>query len=169
MSLYGAGWTLGSLKSLAESGAASITYYETTGWRGVMEREEGSPLPERFRSLPGAVFPLYHILADVGEFAGGEALSSESDQPLKVQSLALRKEGRTRLLLANMTDEPQHVRITGIPSGTRRLRFLDETNAEAAMQSPEAFRADAGTLLSDEADTLEITLRPFAVARLDCG
>jgi hypothetical protein len=33
MSLLGAGWTMGSLKYLAESGVSSVTYYETTGWR----------------------------------------------------------------------------------------------------------------------------------------
>jgi len=34
--LFGAGWTAGSLKYLCASGAASLTYYETSGWRGVM-------------------------------------------------------------------------------------------------------------------------------------
>ena len=43
MSLFAAAWTLGSIKYLAESGASSVTYYETTGWRGVMETEAGSP------------------------------------------------------------------------------------------------------------------------------
>src|SRR5262249_1291876 len=66
MSLFGAGWTLGSLHSVAEGRASSVSYYETTGWLGVMETERGSPLPDRFPSLPGAVFPMYHVLADVG-------------------------------------------------------------------------------------------------------
>ena len=95
MSLFGAGWTLGSIKYLSESGASSVTYYETTGWRGVMETTTGSPLPEKFRSLPGAVFPLYHVLADVGEFAGGEVLISKSSDPLKVEGIVLRKNGKT--------------------------------------------------------------------------
>ena len=34
MSLFGAAWTVGSVKSLAEAGAAAMTYFETTGWRG---------------------------------------------------------------------------------------------------------------------------------------
>ena len=34
MSLFGAGWTVGSLKYLCESEAYSLTYFETTGWRG---------------------------------------------------------------------------------------------------------------------------------------
>ena len=97
MSLFGAGWTLGSIKYLSESSASSVTYYETSGWRGVMETANGSPLPEKFRSLPGAVFPLYHILADVGEFAGGEVLVSKSSDPLKVEGIALRKNGETRI------------------------------------------------------------------------
>jgi hypothetical protein len=49
MSLFGAGWTLASMKYLAESGCASVTYYETTGWRGVMETARGSALPDQFR------------------------------------------------------------------------------------------------------------------------
>jgi len=58
MSLFGAVWTLGSLKYLCESGVDSVTYYENTGWRGVKEREAGSPLREKFPSVPGATFPL---------------------------------------------------------------------------------------------------------------
>ncbi len=50
MSLFGAAWTLGSLKYLCESETHSLTYYETTGWRGVMETELGSHLPEKFFS-----------------------------------------------------------------------------------------------------------------------
>lgn len=66
MSLFGAGWTALSLKYLGLSGLASATYYETSGWRGVMERAGGSAVPEVFQSLAGAVFPLYHVLAAVG-------------------------------------------------------------------------------------------------------
>ncbi|HVF26601.1 MAG TPA: hypothetical protein VM943_00070, partial [Pyrinomonadaceae bacterium] len=81
MSLFGAAWTIGSLKQVAEGGVYSATYYETSGWRGVMETTEGSPLPEKFRSLPGAVFPLYHVFADFGEFAGGLVVPSKSSDP----------------------------------------------------------------------------------------
>ena len=140
MSLFGAGWTLGSIKYLSESGASSLTYYETSGWRGVMETANGSPLPEKFRSLPGAVFPLYHVLADVGEFAGGEVLASKSSDPLKVEGISLRKNGKTRTLLANLTPDSQKVRAQNL-AATVRVRLLDETNAQAAMSSPEAFRS----------------------------
>ena len=109
MSLFGACWTLGSIKYLAESGADSVTYYETTGWRGVMETEQGSPAPAKFRSLPGAVFPLFHVLADAGEFAGGRVLPSASNAPLLVEGLVLQTASKQRTLLANLSDSNQKV------------------------------------------------------------
>jgi hypothetical protein len=166
MSLFGAGWTLGSIKYLSESGASSLTYYETTGWRGVMETGQGSSLPERFRSLPGSVFPMYHVFADVGEFAGGEVLPAQSSETLKVDGLVLRRDGRTRVLLANLTPEPQQVTLQNL-GGSVRVRCLDETNAQEAMAAPEAFRAEAGEVLQTTEGRLEIRLLPYAIARMD--
>jgi hypothetical protein len=168
MSLFGAGWTLGSIKYLAESGAASVTYYETTGWRGVMEREQGSMLPEKFRSLPGAVFPLYHVLADVGEFAAGGAAISASSAPLRVEGLVLHQGERTRILLANFEPEPQQVRVfcTSLTK-TAQVKQLDETNVEEAMTSPEMFRAEPGRSVDVRRGEMELTLAPYAIARID--
>ena len=166
MSLFGAGWTLGSIKYLAESGAASVTYYETTGWRGVMETANGSPLPEKFCSLPGAVFPLYHVLAGVGEFDGGEILPSKSSDPLKVEGIVLRKEGKTRTLLANLTPDSQQIKVRNM-TGTVRVRHLNETNVHAAMTSPEAFRAERGELVQTTNGTLELNMLSYAIAQID--
>jgi len=166
MSLFGAAWTLGSLKYLAESAPQSITYYETTGWRGVMEIEAGAPVPERFRSISGAVFPLYHILADVGEFAGGQVIPTTSSASLKVDGLALRTDGKTRVLLANLSPERQQVSVQNL-SQEVQVRQLNETNAEAAMSSPEGFRAEAGDTMQTTKGTLELSLLPYAVVRID--
>ncbi|NJN97789.1 MAG: hypothetical protein HC875_28775, partial [Anaerolineales bacterium] len=166
MSLFGAGWTAGSLKYLAESGVDSLTYYETTGWRGVMETEAGSPVPDKFPSLPGVVFPLYHVLADVGEFAAGEVVPTRSSQPLQVDGLALRHEGRLRVVLANLSPEPKQVLVQNLGRQVR-VRTMDETNAAEAMQNPEAFRAQAGELAQTSGGSLALRLRPFAIARLE--
>jgi hypothetical protein len=168
MSLFGAGWTVVSLKYLAESGVASISFYETIGWRGVMEAAAGSPLPGQFRSLPGAVFPLYHIFADVGDFAGGEVLPTQSSAPLRMNGLALRRDGRVRLLLANLSGEPQRVRLADLGEAVW-VKALDETNAEQAMRSPEEFRLQPGTPHRARSGRLELTVRPYAVVRVDKG
>jgi hypothetical protein len=165
MSLFGAAWTLGSLKALAEVSADSATYYETTGWLGVMETAAGSPLPDRFPSLPGAVFPMYHVFADAAAFAGGTVTASVSSAPLVAEALVLEQGGRRRVLVANYTAEPQRVRLNGL-TGPARLRSLDEATALDAMTAPAAFRA-ASTPVTAGPDGLTLTLRPYAVVTVD--
>jgi hypothetical protein len=161
MSLFGAAWTLGSLKYLAQSGASSVTFYETTGWRGVMETAGGSPIPEKFPSIAGAVFPLYHVLADVAEFTGGKVLESWSNTPLQVECLALRKNNRCCLLLGNFSHLPQQVQLQGI-AGKARCKLLDISNVVEAMRMPEAYGQQVGVEING---VLELT--PYSVARVD--
>lgn len=166
MSLFGAGWTVGSLKYLSESGVISVTYYETTGWRGVMETEDGSLLPDNFSSGPGWVFPAYHVFADVGEFAGSRVVPTTSSDTLRLDGIALHKNGATRILLANFTPEAQRVTVRNLAS-TVKLRELSEANAQKAMVSPETFLTDPGERLPTADGDLELNLLPYAIARID--
>jgi hypothetical protein len=163
MSLFGAGWTALSLKYLALRGVASSTYYETSGWRGVMERAEGSALPEVFQSIAGAVFPLYHVLADVGEYAGGKVFPVHTSDLLRVDGVALVKGERRRLLLVNLTGETVAVQISGW-TGAAYVVQLDERNVERAMSEPEVFRAEQGVRYV-RVESLD--LLPYAVTRVD--
>jgi hypothetical protein len=181
MALFAAAWTLGSLKYLSENGAFSITYYETTGWRGVMETETGSPLPERFPSLPGAVFPLYHVLADLGEFRGGKAWPVTSASPRRAEGILLQKAGHAAFLCANLTSVLQSVVLPYLPSSPYnsvnegafpedracRIRTLDAGNAEFAMREPERYRAEAWQTVTMPQGGLPWTLPPYATLRLD--
>lgn len=165
LSLFGAAWTLASLQQLAASGAWSVTYYETTGWKGLMETEAGSPMPEAFPSAPGMVFPIYHVMADVGEYADAEVLPVNTDDASVVVALAMRKARRCRVLVANLTASTHCLRLTGL--GAVRVRVLDETTAATALLEPERFRWQAGELVLPEEDALSLCLLPYAVARLD--
>lgn len=141
MSLFGAAWTLASLKYLAEAGAAGVTYYESAGWKGVMETESGSPSPKLFQSIPGSVFPIWHLLADVGEMRNGQVQPSVSSHPLEVESLILRSQGKQRILLANLSSESRTVELPAtLVSSQAKVRILHAENAEAAMTNPESFR-----------------------------
>ncbi len=139
MSLFCAAWTVAMLKALSESGVESVTLFETTGWRGVLETTAGSPLPERFPSTPGSVFPVYHVLADVGVFSPRSVVPTEATGPAGVVSLLLGAGGRRRLLLANLSTMPRHVSIDGL-GVPARVRVLDGTTLEAAMLRPEEHR-----------------------------
>ena len=166
MSLFGAAWTAGSLKYLSEQNVDSVTFYETGGWRGVMERAAGALVPERFHSLPGAVFPLYHVLADAAEFVGAEVLPTTSSNPLQVDGFALRLHGRQRLVLANMRNEQQEVVVAPV-AGEVLVRMLHETNVVEAMRAPERFRACGMEQVRATGGVLRLTLGPYAVACID--
>jgi len=167
MSLFGAAWTVGSMAYLSQSQADSVTYYETTGWRGVMETEKGSPVPAKFRSIPGAVFPLYHVLADAGELPGGEVLKVTPSDALEVAGLAVRKGKRLRVLTANLTDRPIKIKLATPMRGTVEVRRLNEINAVLAMTDPEAFREGLGQTAELRDGGLRLELLPYAVARID--
>jgi hypothetical protein len=169
MSLFGAAWTLASLKAVAESGAASATYYETLGWLGVMDRDQGSTAPDQFSSISGGVFPLYHVLAAVGEFRGGEVVPSESTQPLTVGALVLRKEDRLRILLANLTPQEQQVTIQGAAKGEYQQSRMDEWNVLAGMEQPEAFRSAGGRRITLNSNDLILDLSAYGLIFLDRG
>ena len=109
---------------------------------------------------------MYHVFADIGEFAGGYVIPSRSQNPLRVNGLFLIRGSRRRALVANMTAQRQSLSVSGLGK-TIVMHILDETNAEKAMQAPEAFRGEAAQIRRTKAGALSFDLRPYAVARLD--
>jgi len=156
MSLFGAGWTIGSIARLTMTGHVhSLTYYETVGERGLMIAESG------------AVFPMYHVFADIAEFGARQIYSSYCTHPLQAEALTLfDSKGRRRILVANLTGETQEIKIkSGAAPG--RVRFLDETNVEQAMREPEEFRKISASAVQPVSAKLELKMLPYAVARID--
>lgn len=108
-----AGWTLGSIKYLAEAGAGTITYYQTVGQQGIV-----SEAAERY--------PVAVLFAEVLAFRGGQVIPTKTNNPLACSSLLLVQGERRRWLLTNHTDHslpvqlPEPVqngyRITSIPA-----------------------------------------------------
>ena len=166
MSLFGAAWTAGSIKYLAESDAASLTYYETTGWLGLMERDTGSPLPELFPSAPGMVFPLYHVFADIAEWQDGSILGCRSNRPLAVTALALESQGSLHLLIVNLTGMQQRVVLSPLVAEQVAVRSLDASTAQKAMFEPESFRRDTQQV-EIEGRELVLEMAPYATVRVD--
>ncbi len=135
-----------------------------------MEAEAGCPLPDQFHSIAGAVFPLYHVLMDMGEFAGAEVIPVSSIAPLNVEGIILRKAGHIRILLANLNADSQFVRLIypSLPQYVR-VKRLDETDVEEAMRSPESYRAAPGLLQQTAGKQLALSLLPFSVCRIDAA
>ena len=98
-SAFVGGWTLGSIAALATAGANRITYYETSGPKGIM--------------AAGRAYPVYDVLRDAGDFAGGAVRPVSTSDPAAVVGLALERAGRRRLVMANLVGEPRTVSVRG--------------------------------------------------------
>jgi hypothetical protein len=167
-SLFTAGWLVGSLNALGNAEVDALTYFETTGWRGVIERRDHPLRVSKFHSWPGMVFPIYHVLADVAEFRGGDIMPVELGDGLRVQALALRSGNRVRVLLANMTDVAIDVSLTIPGANNAMVRRLDDASFALAASNPAAFRGSAQSARIEEGSA-DVMLPPYAVATMDAG
>jgi hypothetical protein len=163
-SLFGAGWSIGSLKHLAEAGATSATYFATTGLRGIMPSPGESDHGEG-SDAESSVYPMYHVFADIGEFADGMVIPTLSSDPHILDGLAIFQGNRLCVLIANLTSEAQVVRIQNLPEIVE-YKVLDETNALKAMCEPLAFRSEVGQTMDTDNGELIVSLNPFAILRL---
>jgi hypothetical protein len=166
MSLFAAAWTLGSIKQLAEGGAASVTYYETTGWRGIKELDRGCPNPDLFLSAPGLIFPVYHVFADIADLKTAELIACVSADPLRVQGLALSDAGSVHLLIANVTPELRTCAIEPLKGDRVQVRSLDANTAPRAIAQPLQFRSQHAWMPADDS-RLTLALAPYSVTRID--
>ena len=168
MSLFGACWTAGSIKSLAQFGAYSLTFYETVGWRGVLETERGSPLPTKFFSKPGMVFPLYHVIADVCEVADGRVLPTKSSRPLSADALVIARDNGYRVIVYNLTWSAQDVSLRGVNASRVNMRRLNSETVTEAISNAVEFRKNYSEQVKfAERGVLDLSLRPYEVATLD--
>jgi hypothetical protein len=100
---FAAAWALGSVRRLAEAGAASATYFETTGSRGLVSG--------------GAESRAFHLFVALGDLAGWAVDTCRCSHPLRAEGLLFRKGDRQELLVANLTDAPLEVEVPLAPGG----------------------------------------------------
>jgi hypothetical protein len=160
LSLFGAAWTVASIGSLARAGAASLTYFETLGWRGLVEREAGSPQPQLFPSTPLQIFPLAHVLADAAEWSGRRILAASVTRPFELGVVAV----DDALLVSNLSPRPLSTEIAPL-GGVYAARRLCVSAYEEAAADPRGFRVRSETIRAT-GDTLPLELEPFETVRL---
>lgn len=116
-SLFAAQWLLGSLKNLAQSGTDLVTYFETVGWRGFIQGSFEPPVPEKFNSKKGDIFPVYSLLNEIAGF--NEVVFSESSSPIELDGIVLAGKNYDsqpvkKLILANFSNQPKKVKVSGV-------------------------------------------------------
>lgn len=162
MSLFAAGYTLGSLSSLSRAGANAVTLYEATGWRGILQGEEVNLKPSLFAGNRGDIFPVYHLL----RFFHNQKLQSiklcKSSHPLKFTGIILQGPD-SFLVLANHVCELLRV----FPEGIKPLKFLELSKDSI----PDAIQNEDFIEVSDWMDVYKdsIVLKPYSVVFVKIG
>jgi hypothetical protein len=157
--LAGAAWTVASVKQLLEAGACSFSYFDAIGPRGVVAADgEGASTDQQ-------VSPIYHVLADLGDWRTTVLVHSTSSDPLTVETLVVRSERGAHALIANLTGDAQPCSLPS-PAGSVGLRALEECALADALGEPEAYREARTTLRVDDA-LLHVELSPYSVLRID--
>ena len=134
------------LSELAGEGAESVTAFETSGPRGVVDGDR--------------VSPMYHAIADLAEFRGAEAVACRPAD--LVTGILLGGDDRAALLVANLGRD---TRTVDLPAGfaAESLRVLDLSSVVESMNDPVEFRTTHHPPSPDG----RLTLSPFSTVRVD--
>jgi hypothetical protein len=106
---FAAAWTLGSLKFIAQAGAQLITYYETVGWKGLIQGEQSPELQYLFPAGANEVFPVYESLQKLSGYS--ELARSHSSHPLIFDGLVLHSKEKLKCILFNFTAEDIEIHL----------------------------------------------------------
>jgi hypothetical protein len=159
--IFGAAWSVGYVSAWAKGGVQVVTLGATTGPAGMVYAETAHAQPY-FDGLKGtAVYPVYHLLKDLAAADGAKLIATEIGDEGKIAALAYRGAAGPVLWLANLTAQPQTVRVQGF-DGTADVAVLDEGSFVKATTDL-AFLAKSGKK-SKKVGT--VALRPYAVTRI---
>jgi len=159
--IFGAAWSVGYVSAWAKGGVEVVTLGATTGSAGMVYAKTAHAQPY-FDGLKGtAVYPVYHLIADLAQASGAKLIATTVGDEGKVAALAYRGAAGPVLWLSNLTAQPQTVRVQGF-DGAANVAVLDE-GSFAKATTDLAFLEKSGKK-SKKVGT--IALRPYAVTRI---
>ena len=131
--LFCAAWTVGSLARLLPlDRVESLTFYETTGLRGVMDSASRLPNQKPTRAAHEAIFPVYYVFEALAGIR--HLLPVSISHPAPVTALAFRNERDESIcLIANLTNDPKDVELE-VPASAVNLLSIDETSVSEATE-----------------------------------
>jgi len=119
--MFGAVWSLLSIKHLSHSPLGEATYFELTGPRGLLYHP-GSMHGPALAGLPQArVYPLFHVFRELGPKAGAGLWTLDSSRPDLVDGLALTQGKGLLLYLANLSGSAQEVDLVELPGTIKEV------------------------------------------------
>ncbi|HLI14799.1 MAG TPA: hypothetical protein VKV23_01930 [Acidimicrobiales bacterium] len=153
---FAAAWTVSSLGQLVDAEAASVTYFELAGDRGLVRRAAGSPW---------YAGPVYRVLESVTHWRGGNLVRLACPHGGTLAGLGMEWPDRSELLVANLAPEGRRVVLSGL-AGDAELH-------ELASPAPGGGADWVGPRRAERADgargTAAFEIGGYGVARLRTG
>ncbi len=130
ISLFVAGWLVGSIGALSPAGVTAVTYFDAVARAGFMDRTDADL--EHWLA-PGALFPAFHVFRAL---ARGETMRQVRIEAASLLACAVRDGRRLTLVVANTSTQAATVHLTlpGLAGG--RLALADETTLPALIWNP---------------------------------
>jgi hypothetical protein len=161
--LFNAAWTLGYLAACAYGGVTSVAIGALVGPLGFVHHHAAGHSRPYFDSIDGiALYPAFHVMADLARGVGRHLVGTPSSEPRKVARLAWREEAHIVLWLANLTADPVTIRISGFEEAPLQASVLDSSSFEQAVA-----RLDTLDALRRPLEEPELNLDAYAVARVE--
>jgi hypothetical protein len=157
--LFNAAWTLGYVAACARGGVEAVAMGAPTGPFGVLHRT-GEAAKPGYDGTADALYPVFHVLAALARLAGKARVETTVSRSGLVDAVGVRDGAGTTLLLANLTGEPQALRLPSAGAGATAA-VLDANAFERATRDPAALDALAAPLTGDT-----LTLDAYAVAKV---
>jgi hypothetical protein len=161
--LFNAAWTLGYLAACAYGGVTSVAIGALVGPLGFVRHHEAGHSRPYFDSIDGiALYPAFHVMADLARGVGRHLVGTPPSEPHKVARLAWREGTHIVLWLANLTADPLTIRISGFEDAPLQASVLDSSAFEQAVA-----RLDTLDALRRPLEEPELNLDAYAVARVE--
>jgi hypothetical protein len=158
--LFAAAWNMGLLAAFAKGGVDSVALGAVTGPQGAIYWKTDYRQPW-FDDVDAAVYPGYHVLAGLAPASGHKRLEANSSAPSTVAALAHQSRFGKELWLANLTSEPQKVKVSGF-EGAARMHRLGDGNFQAIVTKPD-YLSSAGEAAKKIS---AVELGPYGVVRI---
>jgi hypothetical protein len=159
--LFGAAWNIGYAGAWTKGALDAVTLGAVTGSSGMVYRKTAHAQPY-FDALSGtAVYPLYHVIADLAKAARAKQIATTISDAGSVAALAYKGKDGTVLWLANLTSKPVTLKVQGF-TGAANVATLDEGSFAKATTDLAFLEKSA-----KKANKIgNLTLRPYAVTRI---
>jgi hypothetical protein len=149
--IFGAAWTVSSLRQLLDAEAASATYFELAGERGLVRAAAD-------RDAPASTVPVYRVLEAVLGWRGGGIVRVGGEDGGDLVGLGAEWADRSELLVANLGATRRQVDLDGLVEISQLTNEPSQGAAWAKLPFPPAGQAQTGTAT--------FTVGPYGVVRV---